>query len=100
MMMMRTIKPCTNCGILIKGAAQCAKCKNTQGDNRPSASKRGYDSQWRKISRLMRQAQPWCSFCGLPFDLTVDHILPLSMGGTNEPANLRVLCRSCNSGRK
>lgn len=98
--MMRTIKPCTNCGVLIKGAAQCAKCKTTPRGTRLSASQRGYNSEWRKVSRLMRQAQPWCSFCGLTFDLTVDHILPLSMGGTNETSNLRVLCRSCNSARR
>jgi 5-methylcytosine-specific restriction endonuclease McrA len=28
---------------------------------------------------------------------TVDHIVPLAYGGTNDPANLRAACHACNS---
>jgi 5-methylcytosine-specific restriction endonuclease McrA len=28
---------------------------------------------------------------------TVDHVIPLSAGGTNHPSNLRAACRGCNS---
>jgi 5-methylcytosine-specific restriction endonuclease McrA len=28
---------------------------------------------------------------------TVDHIQPLAHGGSNDPANLRASCRTCNS---
>lgn len=28
---------------------------------------------------------------------SLDHILPLSRGGTNHPSNLRVICNRCNS---
>ncbi len=31
--------------------------------------------------------------------LHIDHIVPLSQGGTNDPDNLRVLCSNCNQGR-
>jgi hypothetical protein len=37
-----------------------------------------------------------CVVCGKPSD-TVDHIIPLSKGGTNDPANLQPMCRRCNS---
>ena len=30
-------------------------------------------------------------------NLTVDHILPVSQGGTDHPANLQLLCHTCNS---
>jgi len=38
-----------------------------------------------------------CADCSSPFDLTVDHIHPIAVGGDNSPDNLRVLCGSCNS---
>lgn len=38
-----------------------------------------------------------CAWCGGVDDLTIDHVIPLSRGGTDELANLRWLCRSCNS---
>ena len=28
---------------------------------------------------------------------TVDHVIPLALGGTNAPENLRASCRGCNS---
>lgn len=40
-----------------------------------------------------------CLRCGSPDDLTIDHIFPQSIGGTHAIANLRTLCRPCNSGR-
>lgn len=41
-----------------------------------------------------------CALCGATEQLTVDHIQLLAYGGTNDPDNLRVLCRSCNSSRR
>jgi 5-methylcytosine-specific restriction endonuclease McrA len=35
--------------------------------------------------------------CGVHVGLTVDHVIPLSRGGTDELQNLRFLCRSHNS---
>jgi 5-methylcytosine-specific restriction endonuclease McrA len=92
-------KPCVDCGVLVRDCSRCLKCHATYRTSKLSASKRGYDSKWRRLSKELRRLQPWCSFCGLAADLTVDHIVPLSMGGSNEVSNLRVLCRSCNSGR-
>ena len=37
-----------------------------------------------------------CLKCGSVDELTVDHIIPLSKGGTNIPENLQTLCISCN----
>lgn len=38
-----------------------------------------------------------CCYCGATEHLTIDHIHPLSKGGSNELDNLQTLCRSCNS---
>jgi hypothetical protein len=35
--------------------------------------------------------------CGAVDRLTVDHVVPLARGGTNDPTNLQVLCLSCNT---
>jgi hypothetical protein len=40
-----------------------------------------------------------CLRCSMTDDLTVDHIFPQSIGGTHAIANLRTLCRPCNSRR-
>lgn len=37
-----------------------------------------------------------CVVCGCESD-TIDHIVPISGGGTNDPLNLQPMCRSCNS---
>ena len=29
----------------------------------------------------------------------IDHILPLALGGTNEPNNLQILCRPCHGAK-
>jgi len=41
-----------------------------------------------------------CLCCGRPegaVTLSIDHIIPRSHGGTNDPENLQVLCTGCNS---
>lgn len=37
----------------------------------------------------------WC--CGTSKDITLDHVKPISKGGTNWVANIRPCCSSCNS---
>lgn len=38
-----------------------------------------------------------CRHCGTRRDLSIDHILAESKGGTLSPENLQTLCRPCNS---
>jgi len=41
-----------------------------------------------------------CTSCSQKIDAgkawDIDHILPLSLGGTNEPNNLQILCKPCH----
>ena len=38
-----------------------------------------------------------CWICRVAAGTTIDHVIPLSKGGTNWPANLRPACKACNS---
>jgi len=40
-----------------------------------------------------------CYLCGKPAEQT-DHVIPISKGGTNWPANLRPICKTCNSSKR
>lgn len=43
-----------------------------------------------------------CAYCGRrapDVELTVDHIIPKSRGGTDDDANLTAACRECNVGK-
>jgi hypothetical protein len=37
-----------------------------------------------------------CRMCGSTEILEYDHIIPISKGGTSDPENIQLLCRSCN----
>lgn len=41
-----------------------------------------------------------CRYCrSTEAELTIDHVLPVALGGTDEPDNLVAACRDCNAGK-
>ena len=53
-----------------------------------------YDTKaWRRARKRLRGLP--CVACGQPSD-TVDHIVAIAEGGTNEPSNLQPMCGRCN----
>jgi 5-methylcytosine-specific restriction enzyme A len=80
------------CPEVVTGAPRCPThtVSNTQRTG----------SRARKVAAKMKAEQPWCSSCGSPGTaanpLTIDHIIPLSRGGTNARENKTVLCYRCN----
>lgn len=60
----------------------------------------GKESEYAKNRDFVKKNSPWvCGLCGhkiRKIDLTVDHIIPLSRGGTHEVANLRLVHAKCN----
>lgn len=49
--------------------------------------------------RLLSRYGHKCAYCSNDGEMTVDHVVPLSRGGTNTIGNILPACRSCN-GRK
>jgi 5-methylcytosine-specific restriction protein A len=71
--------------------------------HRGSPHARGYTKRWCRVRRSYLQAHPLCAD---PFGThrgrpvpgeVVDHIVPLSRGGTHDESNLQTLCASCHS---
>lgn len=73
----------------------CKACK----ESRISASKN------RSRNPIIPDLREWiidrdggiCIECSSEEDLTVDHVIPVILGGKTNPDNLQTLCRSCNS---
>lgn len=57
-----------------------------------------YDRRRRKKLLIRRDGQH-CRHCGTRSNLTIDHVLPKSQGGTNDIRNLQLLCQDCNSAK-
>ncbi len=51
--------------------------------------------------RIIAAQKNLCYYCGKKMgkDVTIDHIVPLSRGGSNSPENLVAACKSCNSAK-
>lgn len=68
-------------------------------DDRPASqpsNRRRVISGTTRANVLIRDGNK-CLHCGSTQHLCMDHIHPVSKGGTNDEENLQTLCRSCNS---
>lgn len=74
------------------------------------AAVHGYDStvaayaaRTRKRRKIRNARSVWdrdgwrCVACGTHVGLTVDHIVPVALGGSDDMTNLQTLCGRCNS---
>lgn len=56
------------------------------------------DPLYRKNRKIiLGQPDVLCHYCGKENPTSIDHILPISKGGTHEMHNLLPCCISCNS---
>lgn len=49
------------------------------------------------FKKLLHKYKFSCVECGSKEKLSIDHIKPVSKGGTDEFNNLQILCKTCNS---
>jgi hypothetical protein len=51
---------------------------------------------------VLRRDNHTCRYCGRAapdVPLRIDHVIPVALGGTDEPTNLVTACQDCNSGK-
>lgn len=51
---------------------------------------------------VLRRDNHACRYCGRSapeVELTVDHVVPVALGGSDDPTNLVAACRDCNGGK-
>lgn len=48
---------------------------------------------------VMKRDGHECVYCWSPKNLVIDHMWPVTQGGTNAPDNLATACKRCNSGK-
>lgn len=74
--------------------------KHAESQNRRRARKHNSPEIEKIDRRTIIERDKWtCYLCGqicTPKNVTLDHVVPLFLGGTHTADNLRVACRSCN----
>lgn len=64
------------------------------------AKRRGASGRYTEqdIARRLEQQRSKCAWCrtSISKKFHIDHIIPIALGGTNDPKNLQLLCVSCN----
>jgi 5-methylcytosine-specific restriction endonuclease McrA len=67
--------------------------------SRSALTSKGGTTKWRRIRQQVINRDRCCQACGTEEMLTVDHIVPRTLGGDDNLNNLQVLCSSCNSSK-
>ncbi|MGS2645910.1 HNH endonuclease [Streptosporangium sp. G12] len=53
-------------------------------------------------SEIFRRDNSTCHYCGAKapnVEITIDHVIPVTLGGSDDPSNLVTACAPCNSGK-
>jgi 5-methylcytosine-specific restriction protein A len=102
-MPMKYARPCVEPGcprlVYAQGVSRCPehqeKYLKELDKRRPSASKRGYDSEWARVRDEFLRRNPKCVVCGAKATIA-HHVIRKRAGGPDESANLIPLCATCH----
>lgn len=97
--MPRAPKQCATCSALTAGGkTYCDQCQPNGWATHPSARNTRYSrTETRAFHRAVLALEPNCRQCGARAT-QADHIIPVSQGGTNDPAtNGAALCDQCHA---
>lgn len=62
--------------------------------------KRYQSAYYQRVRKEVLDRDYWtCHYCGQEAT-TVDHVIPISKGGTDEAQNMVAACNPCNSGKR
>ena len=108
LMPMRPARNCAQpgCPELVSQGTRCPRHQLPRAARevpRPTATQRGYGSQWSRLRAQYLAAHPYCAdpFNHHPHTLVggqvVDHIRPRALGGADANSNLQTLCQACHN---
>jgi 5-methylcytosine-specific restriction endonuclease McrA len=101
---MSVLIPCTACGRLVERETarrgRCSACarkaNRTRSRRRYARTGNRYSHAYRKARQAVLKRDGYrCRYCGAPAT-TVDHVVPRSRGGSDDPTNLVAACARCN----
>lgn len=101
----RPLKPCNHAGC--RALTAQAYCQAHEEQHKPkawqstkgSAHSRGYGAHWRRLRALILTRDPICKACSRRPSNQVDHVVPKSQGGSDDPTNLRGICDGCHKAK-
>ncbi len=99
-----------NRGVKIKLCKDCQAVRRRAVDARKNNNRRTYTKLEMTVIDIAKRDGARCNLCQKIIDLnlggnvrlgpTIDHLIPISQGGTNESSNLSLAHRCCNVSRK
>lgn len=97
-------RPCKyqGCGQLADRGGYCNEHKpareliESRSDAARQRARKYKRTNWKRLRLMHLRTQPMCAICG-EIGNEVDHVIPVSRGGTDARENLQTLCKRCHS---
>jgi 5-methylcytosine-specific restriction endonuclease McrA len=86
------VKPCLTCGVLTS-SGRCSRCRTMHNRMRKARDGRGSGGKATAFrTKVLAKSGGRCVVCGTTVGVEAHHIVPLRMGGTDDPRNGEARC--------